>query len=179
MGDAMLNLLQKYAWPALAPSKSMIVAETVPHCHGRCDLKSLANIRVAHSRTITIYDYSWYSSWIVIDDATWNRLNVYAWPTPGTSKHPWLQHRRCLHWHRWCYLKSSAKVCMAHSSIIWDGPYIAMDDAMGNRLKTYAWPTPAPSKSMIVDDAVRTLRTYAQAPPGPFSMCFSLIDSIR
>ena len=68
---------------------------------------------------------------------------------------------------------------MAHSSIIWDGPYIVMDDAMGNRVNMYAWPTPAPSKSMIVDDTVLTLQTYAQLPPGPFYMCIGLIDSIR
>ena len=68
---------------------------------------------------------------------------------------------------------------MAHSSIIWDGPYIAMDDAMGNRLKMYAWPIPGQSKSMTVDDMVLTLKTYAQPPPGPFYMSISLIDSIR
>ena len=86
---------------------------------------------------------------------------------------------------------------MTHSSTIrfydysWDGPYIVMDDAIGIRLQTYAWPTPGPSKSMIVAETVLTLswamgdailnrlQTYALPPPGPFYMSISLDDSTR
>jgi hypothetical protein len=38
-----------------------------------------------HSRTIKIYDYSWDGACIIMDDTIRNRLQKYAWPTPGPS----------------------------------------------------------------------------------------------
>ena len=38
-----------------------------------------------------------------------------------------------------------------------DGAYIVMDDAVWNRLQTYAVPTPGPSKCMVLGEKVLTL----------------------
>ena len=57
MGDAMLNLLQKYmyAWPALAPSK--------------------------------YYLWLWLRQRLIaMDDAIWSRLQTYVLPTPEPSQ---------------------------------------------------------------------------------------------
>ena len=78
MDDAIWNRLQKYAGPTPRPSKFLIMAETVPNCHGRCYLKSFAKVRVPHSRTFKICDHSWDGAHIVMDDAIWNRLQMFA-----------------------------------------------------------------------------------------------------
>ena len=39
----------------------------------------------------------------------------------------------------------------------WDGAYIVMEDAIRNRLQKYAWPTPRPSKAMIIAETVLAL----------------------
>jgi hypothetical protein len=41
---------------------------------------------MAHSSTIKTHDYSWDGAHIVMDEAIENRLQAYAWPTPGPSK---------------------------------------------------------------------------------------------
>ena len=48
--------------------------------------KLFAKVRMSHSRTIKIYDCSWGGAWILMDDTIWNRLQQYAWPTPGPSE---------------------------------------------------------------------------------------------
>ena len=55
------------------------------HCHGQCHSKSFANVHITHSGTITIYDYSWDSAYIVMDYAISNRLQMYALSIPGPS----------------------------------------------------------------------------------------------
>jgi hypothetical protein len=69
----------------------------------------------------------------------------------------------CLHCYGRCYLKSYAWVCMTHSRTIkiydynWDSASIVMEDAIWHRLQTYAWPTPGPSKPLIIAETVLTL----------------------
>ena len=130
-----------------------------------------------------------------MDDAIWNRLQMYALPTPGPPKsmiiaetvralswtmlfeivcksahdplqnhrNPWLYRRHGLHCQGRCYLESFAKVgeVLSRSTQIYDysrdGAYTVMDNAISNRVQKYAWPTPEPSKSMIVAEMGLTL----------------------
>ena len=41
---------------------------------------------MTHSRTIEICGYSWGDAYTIMDDAIWNGLQKYAWPTPEPSK---------------------------------------------------------------------------------------------
>jgi hypothetical protein len=124
------------------------------HCHARCYLKSFAKVRVTRSTTIEIFDYSWDSAYLVMNDAIWNRLQTYAWSKPGPSKSMIMAEP---------VLTFTCKVRMAHPGTIkicgcsWDGAYIVMDEAIWNRLQTYVLPTPGPSKSMVIDETVHTL----------------------
>ena len=133
-----------------------------------------------HSRTIKIYDSIWDGAYIVMDDTIWNRLQKYAWPTPGPSEsmiiaetvltlswtllfgivckctyyslqdHLWLWLRRCLHWHGRCYLKSFANVRISHSRTI--------------EIYDSSWD----SAYIVMDDASwNRLQTYTLPTPGP------------
>ena len=58
------------------------------HCRGRCYLTSFANVRMIHSMTINFFDYCWdgVTVCVVMDDATRNRLQKYAWSNLAPSK---------------------------------------------------------------------------------------------
>ena len=61
MDDAIFNRLQMYVLPTAGPSKSMITAEAVLTLSGTMllnHLKLFVKVRMSHSRTINIYDYS-------------------------------------------------------------------------------------------------------------------------
>ena len=56
------------------------------HCHGRCYLKSFANVRMVHSRTIKMYDLGWDGAYIVMGDDIFDLLQRYEWPTLAAFK---------------------------------------------------------------------------------------------
>ena len=146
MDDAIWNRLQTYARRIPVPSKSRIIAETVLalsctmlfeivckcthnplqerlrgclHCHGRCNIKSFAEVRMTHPGPTKIYDCSRDGAYIVMDDAFWNRF---------------------LNCHGRYYLKSFVNVPTTHSRTIEicdcsiDSADIVMDDAIWNHL---------------------------------------------
>ena len=163
MDDAIWNRLQKYARFAPGRSKSVIIAETVLTLTWTMLFEIVCKVeRMTHFRTIDIYDYSWDGvtlSW-KLQFETVCKLTHFPLLHHQTL---WLQLRRCLHSHGRCYLKSLANVRITHSRTMqiydysWNGAYIVMDDAIWNRLRTYAWSTPGPSKSMIIAETVLTL----------------------
>ena len=124
------------------------------HCHGRCCLKSIANVRMTHSRTI--------ESMIIAETVLalsapmlFEIAGKYAWSTPGPYESMVIAGQR-LHCHRWCYLESLAKPRCRTIPICdysWDGAHIMMGDAIGNRLQTYALRTN--STNIGLDDSTR------------------------
>jgi hypothetical protein len=90
MDGAILNRFQKYAWRTPVLSESMIIAETVLTLSDDVIGNRLQIVRMTHSRTIQIYDYSWDCAYIVMCDAIWNRLQAYRSPPPGPLYVYWL-----------------------------------------------------------------------------------------
>ena len=101
------------------------------HCHGRCDLKSFAKVRITHSRTREIYDYSWEGAYI-------DSHGRYYFKSFAELR---MAHSRTIEIYDYS----------------WEDAYIVMDDAIWNRLQKYAWFAPGRSKSMIIADTVLTL----------------------
>jgi len=162
MDDAIWYRLQQVEWSIPGPFKFMIIAEAVLTCQGRCSLKLFVKVHVTYSRTIKIYDYSRDGAWIVIGDAIWNRLQKYAWPTPGPSTY--MNIAETVLTLSWTMLfEIVCKIRMDHCrtnqtyDYSWDGAYIVLGDAIWNRTRTHVSTTPGPSKSGITAEAVLTL----------------------
>ena len=130
MDDAIWNRLQTYARRTPIPSKSRIIAGTM----------------LTLSCTMLF---------AIVCKRTRNPLQDH--------QNLWLWLRCCLHCHWRCNVKSFAKVRMTRPGTIkiydcgWDGAYIVMDNAIWNRLQTYALPNPEPSQSTIIADTVLKL----------------------
>jgi hypothetical protein len=102
------------------------------HCHGWCYSKSFANVAMIHSTTSKIYDYSWGGAYIVMDNATWNRLQKYAWPTLAPS--------------------TNIMIIIIAEKVL-TLPWTTLFEIVCN----YAVPTPGPYKSMIIAETELTL----------------------
>ena len=96
---------------------------------------------------------SWDRAYIGMADAVWNHSQTFALPCPGSSKSMIVAKTvLTLSW-----------TMLSHSRIIrtcdysWDGAYIVMDDALWNRLQTYACCTPITPKSRTVAETILTL----------------------
>ena len=134
MGDAIWNGMQTYASTIPGPSKSRSTAETV----------------------LTL---PWTMLFEIVCERTHDPLHDYHffWLLLGRCNSLWCHGR--------CYSKSVAKVRMIQPGTIkiydfyytWDCACMVIDDAIWNRLKTYAAPTPDPSKAMIVAETMPTL----------------------
>jgi hypothetical protein len=162
MDDVSWNRLQTYALPIPGPSKCEIIAEVVLTLSWVVLFETVAKVCMTHSRIIQIYNYSWDGADIVTDDAIWNCLQKYTWPTPAPSK---------------CMLTAETVLTLSWTMLFkivcksMQGPFqdhlnlwlwlkqclIVMDDAIWNRLQKYACPTPGPSKSVIIAEMVLAL----------------------
>ena len=80
------------------------------HCHGWCYSKSSANVRILNSTTMTIYDYSWDSAYVVMDDGWY--LKLFA------------------------KVRTSHYSTIRIYDYSWHCLYVIMDDAVRNRSRT-------------------------------------------
>jgi hypothetical protein len=161
--DAITNRLRTYAWPTPGPSKSVIIAEMVLTLSWAMLFEVVCK-RTHYptpgpSQSMIIGETVPTLSWTMLIEFVGKRMH---YPLQD-HENPRVQLRRCLHDHGRRYLKSSAKVRITHPRTIeiydhgWEGAYIVMDDTIWNRVQKYAWPTPAPPKSMIITETVLTL----------------------